>query len=43
MVSKSAEQPQTGLTSLCNNLDTEPSCVEQSNISLESKSSEIVM
>ncbi|XP_050065497.1 uncharacterized protein LOC126554459 [Aphis gossypii] len=42
MVSKSAEPPQTGLTSLCNNLDTEPSCIEQSNISLESKSSEIV-
>jgi len=39
---ESVENPQTGLTALYNNLDTEPSCAEHDIISLESKSSDFV-
>lgn len=42
MVNKSAEQLQTSPIALCDNLDTEPLYVGKNNISIESKSSEIV-
>lgn len=42
MVNKSTEQLQTGLTTLCNNLNTEPSCVsEHINILFEPNSTDV--